>query len=179
MLAFFDQLAKANFQAQPLVVAEQGDYVVDHHRGWSTVGGGLDLTWCLVFRFEAGKIKEVTNFCADQHEADLFFNRVYKLKPIPRPPSVKRDAQRRRSSRGPAFAAVRRCRSARLNARVGHAVDVIGCQAAAAQCKGRLDRGVSVIVRQIRLKVELFEELPFRPSSPASTSASKVPPTTH
>jgi ketosteroid isomerase-like protein len=83
VLAFFDQLAKANFQAQPLVVAEQGDYVVDHHRGWSTVGSGLDLTWCLVFRFEAGKIKEVTNFCADQHEADLFFNRVYKLKPIP------------------------------------------------------------------------------------------------
>jgi uncharacterized protein len=70
VLAFFDQLAKANFQAQPLVVAEQGDYVADHHRGWSTVGGGLDLTWCLVFRFEARKIKEVTNFCADQHEAD-------------------------------------------------------------------------------------------------------------
>lgn len=83
VLAFFDQLAKANFQAQPLVVAEQGDYVVDHHRGWSNAAGGLDLTWCLVFRFEAGKIKEVTNFCADQHEADLFFHRVYKLKPIP------------------------------------------------------------------------------------------------
>ena len=83
VLAFFDQLAKAGFQAQPFAIAEQGDYVIDHHRGWSTAGGGLDLTWCLVFRFEDGKIKDVTNFCSDQHRADLFFNEVYKLKRIP------------------------------------------------------------------------------------------------
>jgi uncharacterized protein len=30
VLAFFDQLARANFQAQPLVIAEEGDFVVDH-----------------------------------------------------------------------------------------------------------------------------------------------------
>lgn len=83
VLAFFDQLGKANFKAQPLVVVESGDYVIDHHRGWSEEAGGLDLTWCLVFRFEGGKIKEVTNFCADQHLADLFFWKVYQLKPIP------------------------------------------------------------------------------------------------
>ena len=83
VLAFFDQLAKAEFQAQPFVIAEQGDYVVDHHRGWSTAGAGLDLTWCLVFRFESGKIKEATNYCSDQHKADIFFNEVYRLAPIP------------------------------------------------------------------------------------------------
>lgn len=83
VLAFFDQLGKANFRAQPLVVAESGDYVIDHHRGWSDVAGGLDLTWCLVFRFDAGKIKEVVNFCADQHQADQFFWKVFPLKPIP------------------------------------------------------------------------------------------------
>ena len=83
VLAFFDQLARANFQAQPLVIAEHGDYVVDHHRGWSDQAGGLDLTWCLVFRFEDGRIKEVVNFCSDQHQADLFFWKVYALKPIP------------------------------------------------------------------------------------------------
>lgn len=83
VLAFFDLLGRANFQAQPLVVAESGDYVIDHHRGWSEEAGGLDLTWCLVFRFEDGKIKEVTNFCADQHQADLFFWKLYSLKPIP------------------------------------------------------------------------------------------------
>ena len=40
VLAFFDQLGKADFKAQPLVIAEQGDYVIDHHRGWSTKGSG-------------------------------------------------------------------------------------------------------------------------------------------
>ena len=83
VLAFFDQLGKAGFQAEPLVIAEQGDFVVDHHRGWSTAGSGLDLTWCLVFRFENGRIREVTNFCADQHKADLFFHEIYRLAPIP------------------------------------------------------------------------------------------------
>lgn len=83
VLAFFDQLGKAGFQAQPLAVAEHGDYVLDHHRGWSTQGSGLDLKWCLVFRFENGKIKEVTNFCENQQKADLFFWELYPLKPIP------------------------------------------------------------------------------------------------
>lgn len=83
VLAFFDQLGKANFKAQPLVVVESGEYVIDHHRGWSDAAGGLDLTWCLVFPFESGKIKEVVNFCADQHQADLFFWKVFPLKPIP------------------------------------------------------------------------------------------------
>src|SRR2546421_8276910 len=68
VLAFFDQLAKADFKAEPLVIAENGDYVVDHHRGWSEKADGLDLKWCLVFRFADGKIKEVTNFCEDQHK---------------------------------------------------------------------------------------------------------------
>ena len=83
VLAFFDLLGKADFKAQPLVIAEHGDYVVDHHRGWSTAGSGLDVTWCLVFRFEEGKISEVTNFCSDQHKADLFFHEIYKLRPLP------------------------------------------------------------------------------------------------
>ncbi|WP_176063025.1 nuclear transport factor 2 family protein [Anaeromyxobacter diazotrophicus] len=83
VLAFFDQLARASFQAKPIVVVADGDYVIDHHRGWSEVAGGVDMTWCLVFRFEGGRIKEVTNFAADQHKADLFFWSVYRLKPIP------------------------------------------------------------------------------------------------
>lgn len=83
VLAFFDQLARAGFQAKPLVVAESGDYVVDHHRGWSDEGSGIDQTWCLVFRFEDGLIKEVTNFASDQHAADMFFWSVYPLAPIP------------------------------------------------------------------------------------------------
>lgn len=83
IMAFFDQLAKANFKAEPKAIALSGDYVIDHHRGWSEEGPGLDITWCLVFRFENGRIKEVTNLSSDQHKADLFFWSVYDLKPIP------------------------------------------------------------------------------------------------
>ncbi len=83
VLAFFDELSVANFKAEPLVVVENNDYVIDHHRGSSEAGSGLDLKLCLVFRFEDGKIKEATNFCEDQHKADLFFWEIYKLKPIP------------------------------------------------------------------------------------------------
>jgi ketosteroid isomerase-like protein len=83
VLAFFDQLAKAGFKAQPLAIVEAGEYVIDHHRGWSEAGSGLDVLWCLVFRFANGRIQEVTNFCADQHRADLFFNSFYRLAPIP------------------------------------------------------------------------------------------------
>jgi len=83
LMAFFDELGKARFQAQPIAIALSGDYVIDHHRGWSDVGPGLDITWCLVFRFVDGKIKEVINLSSDQHKADLFFWSVYKLAKIP------------------------------------------------------------------------------------------------
>lgn len=83
VLAFFDQLAKAGFQAEPYCIAAEGDFVIDHHRGWSEEGAGLDITWCLVFRFENGLLKQVTNLSSDQHKADLFFWSVYQLKPIP------------------------------------------------------------------------------------------------
>lgn len=83
VLAFFDQLALANFKAEPIVIVEQDEYVVDHHRGWSDEGPGLDVNWCLIFKFDKGRIKQVTNLCADQHKADAFFWSIYKLKPIP------------------------------------------------------------------------------------------------
>jgi ketosteroid isomerase-like protein len=37
VMSFFDQLAKANFKAEPKAVALSGDYVIDYHRGWSDV----------------------------------------------------------------------------------------------------------------------------------------------
>ncbi|MDQ3090475.1 MAG: nuclear transport factor 2 family protein [Actinomycetota bacterium] len=84
--AYFAQLPKANFQAEPLVIAAEGDYVIDVHRGWGSYQDAtLDMHWVLVFRIEDGRIKEVENYAADQHAADLFFTRVWgeDLKPIP------------------------------------------------------------------------------------------------
>ncbi|WP_228021232.1 nuclear transport factor 2 family protein [Vasconcelosia minhoensis] len=84
--AFFTQLDKGNFQADPIFFQSQGDYVVDIHRGWSNVedgGAQVDQLFTLMFKIENGKIVEAQNFLSDQHQADDFFWRVYPLKPLP------------------------------------------------------------------------------------------------
>jgi uncharacterized protein len=86
ILAYFGALPRANFQAEPIVIAAQGDYVIDVHRGWAAHGGAsLDMEWVLVYRIAAGRIQEVINFAADQHAADLFFWEVWgnELSPLP------------------------------------------------------------------------------------------------
>nr|WP_294944576.1 nuclear transport factor 2 family protein [uncultured Mucilaginibacter sp.] len=84
LLAFFSQLGKSNFKADPIVLGVTDDYVIDCHRGWSNRedGNNIDMLWCLLWKIEGGKIVEVVNFAGDQHEADLFFHKSYKQKPI-------------------------------------------------------------------------------------------------
>jgi uncharacterized protein len=86
ILAYFAELPRANFQAEPIVIAAEGDYVVDVHRGWAAYdNASLDMHWVLTYRIEQGRIKEVENFAADQHAADAFFWRVWgdELAPLP------------------------------------------------------------------------------------------------
>jgi uncharacterized protein len=48
--AFFTQLGKAGFQADPLFLEANDEYVVDVHRGWTTEGvGQVDTLWALVW----------------------------------------------------------------------------------------------------------------------------------
>lgn len=84
--AFFTQLSKGKFRAEPIFFQAQGDYVVDVHRGWSNVEDGgtqVDQLFTLMFTIKNGKIVEAQNFLTDQHQADEFFWRVYPLKPLP------------------------------------------------------------------------------------------------
>ena len=83
--AFFAELAKSNFKAEPIFFGADDTYVVDIHRGWSNVEGApnVDTTWALVYRIEDGKIAEATNLSADQDAANAFFWANYTLKPIP------------------------------------------------------------------------------------------------
>ncbi|WP_433269134.1 nuclear transport factor 2 family protein [Actinosynnema sp. CS-041913] len=83
VLAFFRELNKAGFRAEPIFLAADGEWVVDLHRGWSTQPNGLDILWTLAFRIRHRKIVEAVNFAADQHAADAFFWKVYKLAPLP------------------------------------------------------------------------------------------------
>ncbi|MFD1148523.1 nuclear transport factor 2 family protein [Saccharothrix hoggarensis] len=83
VVAFFGELAKAGFKAEPIFLAADGDWVVDLHRGWSTNPEGLDITWALAFRVADGRIAEAINFAADQHAADAYFWRKYELAAVP------------------------------------------------------------------------------------------------
>ena len=85
VVAFFQQLIKANFKAEPIFFGAKGEVIVDVHRGWSNVNGvaNVDTTWALLYRFKNGKIAEATNLSADQDAANSFFWSVYKLRPIP------------------------------------------------------------------------------------------------
>ncbi|MFD7652813.1 nuclear transport factor 2 family protein [Actinosynnema sp. NPDC059797] len=83
VLAFFAELGRAGFRAEPLALAPDGDWVIDLHRGWSTKPEGLDITWALAFRIRARRIVEAINFAQDQHAADQYFWKVYRLARIP------------------------------------------------------------------------------------------------
>ncbi|NJO42673.1 MAG: SnoaL-like domain-containing protein [Cyanobacteria bacterium CRU_2_1] len=85
VLAFFDQLAKAQFRAEVLFLGGNDAYVVDVHRGWSNLESGENIgeLWALLFRIENDQIAEAINFPGNQHTADAFFWQVYPLKPIP------------------------------------------------------------------------------------------------
>ncbi|WAL66836.1 nuclear transport factor 2 family protein [Amycolatopsis cynarae] len=83
--AFFTELGKAGFQADPLFLEANDEYVVDIHRGWTTEGvGKVDTLWALVWHFNAeGKIDRVVNLSADQHQMDSYVWNNYTLAPLP------------------------------------------------------------------------------------------------
>ncbi|QQQ77715.1 nuclear transport factor 2 family protein [Saccharothrix sp. 6-C] len=83
--AFFTELGKAGFQADPLFLEANEEYVVDVHRGWTTAGEGkVDTLWALLWHFDAdGKIDRVVNLSADQHQMDSYVWANYTLAALP------------------------------------------------------------------------------------------------
>jgi ketosteroid isomerase-like protein len=84
VIAYYKQLQKANFKAEVALLEGNENYVIDFHRGWASVGGHkIDINWVLLYTIKDGKIKSMITFPGDQHVADAFFWKVYKLKDIP------------------------------------------------------------------------------------------------
>lgn len=85
VISFFDQLAKTGFEADPIFLGANDEYVVDVHRGWSTQGTGqVDTTWALVWHFRPdGRVDRVINLSADQHQMDAFIWANFALRPLP------------------------------------------------------------------------------------------------
>lgn len=93
VLAFFDQLRRANIQVtlDPAADPATGidsfgqDTVVEVHRGHGTAPNGavLNAYNCTHYRVVNGRIAQVQVYISDQYTVDQFFNAVYQLKPIP------------------------------------------------------------------------------------------------
>lgn len=77
------ELAKANIKAETVYLSGDDTHVVDVHRGrGATDAAAMDMLWLLFYRIENGRIAEVTNFAADQAQADNFWA-SYALAPVP------------------------------------------------------------------------------------------------
>ncbi|MET7680811.1 hypothetical protein [Streptomyces sp. NPDC005423] len=85
VVSFFDQLGRAGFQAEPVFLGSDGEYVVDIHRGWTTRGvGEVDTMWALVWHFDAdGRVDRVVNLSGDQHQMDTYVWANFPLAPLP------------------------------------------------------------------------------------------------
>lgn len=81
---FLGHLRKSNFKIEPLLLGVNGDYIVDCHRGSGSRKNTykIDMLSCLLWKIENGKIKEVTNFVPDQHEANHFSLHPYSLESV-------------------------------------------------------------------------------------------------
>jgi ketosteroid isomerase-like protein len=79
VLGYFKQLHKCAFQAKPIVMGVNDDYVIDCHLNWSNREDGENVEGmsCLLWKFKDGKISKVYNFPEDQHMIDAFFNKAY------------------------------------------------------------------------------------------------------
>jgi ketosteroid isomerase-like protein len=80
VMAFFTLLGKAAFQALPLVVGANDNFVIDCHHNWSNLPEGPNFRGmsCLLWKIEEAKIVEVHNFPEDQHKSDAFFQALYR-----------------------------------------------------------------------------------------------------
>ncbi len=85
VIAFFQQLRKANIQVDLIKLDAWGDStVVEVHRGHGRSGDAvLDALNCTHYEVRDGKIAEVQVYISDQHAVDQFFWAVYDLAPIP------------------------------------------------------------------------------------------------
>ena len=78
VLSYFKQLNAYSFQAKPIVMGLNDDYVIDCHLNWSNRDNGENIQGmsCLLWKIDDGKISKVYNFPEDQHKIDAFFNNV-------------------------------------------------------------------------------------------------------
>ena len=76
IIVFFEKLNDYAFDAKPIVMGVNHDFVIDCHKNWTNLdkGENLNIMSCLLWKISEGKIVEVFNFPEDQNKVDNFFN---------------------------------------------------------------------------------------------------------
>lgn len=81
IVAFFDEMGelmgKSNVKAEKLITGINDNYVVECQHIWTNREDGIDLDhhWCVLWKFENGKIVEGKHFAENQNKADAFFTK--------------------------------------------------------------------------------------------------------
>jgi uncharacterized protein len=85
VLALFGQLGRSRFRTEMWFLAQDGERVVEVHRGRSghDDGSDIDLLWSMTFTVREGRIVSAQGFVSDQAAADLFFTHHNPLRPLP------------------------------------------------------------------------------------------------
>ena len=84
IVAFFDDMGRimgnSNVKVEKLIEGVSEAYVVEcqHLRTNRADGHNLDHQWCVLWKFENGKIIEGRHLAADQHAVDKFFAQLMK-----------------------------------------------------------------------------------------------------
>ncbi|MDJ1469841.1 nuclear transport factor 2 family protein [Xanthocytophaga flava] len=79
VLHYFAQLSESAFQAEPIVLGVNDQFVIDCHHNWSNRSDGINFKGmsCLLWKIEGEKITEVYNFPGNQQYVDQFFTAAY------------------------------------------------------------------------------------------------------
>jgi uncharacterized protein len=82
VVAFFDAvgsiMGSSNVKVESLITGANDQYVVEgqHISTNREDGNNLDHQWCVLWKFENGKITEGRHLAADQRAVDEFFTEV-------------------------------------------------------------------------------------------------------
>ncbi len=82
VIAFFDTMGslmgESNIKVENLITGVNDEYVVECQHIWTRRedGNNLDHHWCVLWKFENGKITEGRHFSDDQYTVDEFFARL-------------------------------------------------------------------------------------------------------
>ncbi len=82
IVAFFDAMGNimgsSNVKVEKLVMGVNENYAVECQHIWTNRADGqnLDHLWCVLWKFEDGKITEGRHLAADQYAVDKFFAKL-------------------------------------------------------------------------------------------------------